>query len=434
MKHRLAAPKLYRLKAYGPIDCCQVCDNSALRSVLFIGYLPPVNRMRPVGTLPDSEPWFPAEMLYCSECHLVQLGYAVEPEVLFPPEYPYTSGTTRILRENFADLYRETRDRIGLSADDLIVDIGSNDGTLLSNFSSGGHRVLGVEPSLTAKIAQDRNIPTLMTFFNKDTVPRVRGEYGRAKVVTATNVFAHIHNVHQVIENIGNVLDERGVFISESHYLVDLIETLQYDTIYHEHLRYYSLTSLSRLLGMHGFKIFFVKQIPTHGGSIRVYAARDNKYAQDPSVEKMVWEESEAGFAGDGWIDDFRKVVVRSKLGLYELLASLKKDGSPIYGIGAPSRASTLINYVGLDDGLLECVLEIRGSQKIGKYIPGTKIPVLEESKLYVDQPPYVLLLSWHIAPELCRNLKMRGFKGNFILPLPEPRIIHSEEVEVSQN
>lgn len=430
MRHGLAAPKRYKLRDYGPIDRCQVCDNSVLRSVLFIGYLPPVNRMRPIGSLPDSEPWFPAEMLYCRECHLVQLGYAVEPDVLFPPEYPYTSGTTRVLRENFADLYRETRDRIGLSSEDLIVDIGSNDGTLLSNFAQANHRVLGIEPSLTARIAEERGIPTLMRFFDGEAVGKIQNQYGQPKIVTATNVFAHIHNVHHVLGDIGNLLAESGVFISESHYLVDLIETLQYDTVYHEHLRYYSLTSLSRLLDMHGFRVFFVRRIPTHGGSIRVHASRDKKYAQDPSVEKMLGEEAAAGFVGDSWIDDFRKRVIRSKLELYELLASLKKDGSPIYGIGAPSRASTLINYLGLDDGSLDCVLEIQGSQKIGKYIPGTKIPVLEESNLYADQPPFVLLLSWHIAPELCRNLKMRGFKSDFIVPLPEPHIIRNDEIK----
>ncbi len=165
MKYELASSKRYKLRDYGPIDCCQVCEHRPLQSVLFIGYLPPVNRMCPIATLPDAEPWFPAEMLYCPKCYLAQLGYAVDPEILFPPEYPYTSGTTRILRENFADLYQETRDRIGLSPEDLVVDIGSNDGTLLSNFAKGGHRVLGIEPSLTARIAEERGIPTLMTFF-----------------------------------------------------------------------------------------------------------------------------------------------------------------------------------------------------------------------------------------------------------------------------
>ena len=152
------------MKNYGPIGACQICQATELRPVLFLGYLPPVNAMRPIDTLLDQEPWFPAEMFYCSKCHLVQLGYAVNPKILFPPEYPYTSGTTKILRENFADLYREVVERVGMSEDDLIVDVGSNDGTLLSNFVQGGQRVVGIEPSLTAKLAEERGVPTLMTF------------------------------------------------------------------------------------------------------------------------------------------------------------------------------------------------------------------------------------------------------------------------------
>ena len=420
------------MKNFGPIGECQICQSTELRSVLFLGYLPPVNAMRPIDTLLDQEPWFPAEMFYCSKCHLVQLGYAVNPKILFPPEYPYTSGTTKILRENFADLYREVCERVGMSKDDLIVDVGSNDGTLLSNFVQGGQRVVGIEPSLTAKLAEQRSIPTLMTFFDRKAVVRVRKEYGKAKIVTATNVFAHIRNVGKVLDNIEGLLDEKGVFISESHYLRDLIETLQYDTIYHEHLRYYSLTSLKYLLEAHGFRIFFVKRIPTHGGSIRVYASKSEVYPIAPVVNEILQEEIGVGLNSDTWINEFRERVVDSKLELYELLAQIKREGRRIYGISAPSRASTLINYVGLDDGILDCVLEVQGSKKVGKYIPGTRIPVLEESKLYADQPPLVLLLSWHIASELCNNLKRRGYKGDFIVPLPRPHIIENSEVKVA--
>jgi len=240
--------------------------------------------------------------------------------------------------------------------------------------------------------------------------------------------------VHQVVDLIEEVMAEDGIFISESHYVLDLIDTLQYDTIYHEHLRYYSLTSLKNLLYMHGFRVFHVKRIPTHGGSIRVYSSKSERYGIDSSVGALLDDELKAGIISDLWIDGFRNRVVRSKLELYELLARLRKDGARIYGIGAPSRASTLINYVGLDDSLLDCVLEIQGSQKIGKYLPGTKIPVLEESKLYSDQPEFVLLLSWHITDELCRNLKLRGYKGEFISPLPKPRVIRNNEIQVSTN
>jgi len=226
---------------------CQVCDNPDLQPSLFLGYLPPVNQMRTLGERPHEQPAYPAQWLYCPKCQLVQLGLIVDPHVLFPPDYPYTSGTTRILRENFSELYREYRTMLTLTPDSLVIDIGSNDGTLLSNFKDGGHRVLGIEPSQVGNLANERDIPTIISFFHRDVATRVGAEHGPATLVTATNVFAHIENIHDIVDSILLLLDDDGIFVSESHYLLSLIETLQYDTIYHEHLRYYSLHSLTYL-------------------------------------------------------------------------------------------------------------------------------------------------------------------------------------------
>ena len=405
------------------VERCQVCENEKLKSELFLGYLPPVNQMRVIGARFAEQSAYPAELLSCSVCGLVQLGLVVDPGILFPPEYPYTSGTTKILRDNFAELYRESSEILKIAPEDLIVDIGSNDGTLLSNFKKGGHRVFGIEPTLMANLANEQGVPTLMSFFGKAAVKKAKKESGMAKVITATNVFAHIENIHEIVNCILSLLKEDGVFISESHYLMSLIETLQYDTIYHEHLRYYSLHSLSYLLSMHGLEVFHAKKIPTHGGSIRVYAARKGTRKPMPSVAQVLEEERRSG-AGAGNLEDFRKRVVLSKLELYALLSDLKKKGAKIYGIGAPSRASTLINYVGLDDGILDEVLEVKGSYKTGKYMPGTRIPVLEESRLFENQPEYALLLSWHIADELIPKIKAKGYRGDFIVPLPTPRIV----------
>ncbi len=414
----------------GPISACQICGASDLRSALFLGFLPPVNSMRRLGAPADAEPWYPAELLVCPACHLAQLGFAVDPAVLFPPGYPYTSGSTRVLRENFADLYREVKERFHLDADDLVVDVGSNDGTLLADFAEGGHRVLGIEPTDTGAIARKRGIPTLQAFFGADSVDRVLADYGRPRVVTAANVFAHIPDVHEVVASIERLVGSEGIFVSESHYLGDLIETLQYDTIYHEHLRYYSLTSIAALLRQHGFRVVHVKRIPTHGGSIRVYATKAG-VAPDPSVQLLLGEERQRGLADESWIPDFRRRVLGSKLELLALLRHLKADGARIYGVGAPSRASTLVNYVGLDDGIVDCVLEISTSKKLDKYLPGTAIPVLDEQRLYDDQPEYALLLSWHIAAELRDNLTRKGFRGSFVVPLPEPRVEAAEAVGV---
>jgi hypothetical protein len=377
--------------------------------------------MHPVGIKPSEQPSYPAQMLYCEKCDLVQLGLIVSPEVLFPPEYPYTSSTTKILRDNFAELYNECKIIVGLDKNDLVIDIGSNDGNLLSNFKS--HKVLGVTPEEVGNIAIERGIPTIIDYFNKEVVEKIKKERGNAKIITATNVFAHIDNINEITELILDLLEEDGVFISESHYLLPLIGTLQYDTIYHEHLRYYSLHSLKFLLEKHNLEVIHVKEIPTHGGSVRVYAARKGKYEVRDTVKELLDKEKDIVLSKEKLLN-FKGEVVVSKLRLHSLMLDIKKQGKKIYGIGAPSRASTLINYVGIDDGIMDYVMEIKGSHKIGKYMPGTLIPVVDEAKLYEDQPEYALLLSWHIADELIPKIKEKGFKGDFIVPLPEPRIL----------
>ena len=404
------------------VEYCQVCSNDSLEPILFLGYLPPVNRMNPIGEKPREQASYPAQLLYCPHCHLVQLGLIVDPKVLFPAEYPYTSSTTKILRENFAELYRECKNVIELGTNDLVVDIGSNDGNLLGNFKDH-HRVLGITPERIGEIAIARGVPTIIDYFTPKVVETVLARHGHAKIVTATNVFAHIENVNTVVEWIIKLMAQKGLFISESHYLLSLIETLQYDTIYHEHLRYYSLHSLKFLLESHGLEIVHAKPIPTHGGSIRVYSARRGDFPVHDTVNQLL-EAEKSIVLGKKALLEFRDRVVLSKLELQALLLGIKQKGQRIYGISAPSRGSTLVNYAGLDDGILDCVLEIKGSHKIGKYLPGTLIPVLDETRLYEDQPEYALLLSWHIADELIPKLKQQGFQGSFIVPLPKPGVV----------
>ena len=407
-----------------PVTQCQICDGGSLQPVLFLGYIPPVNTMPEVGSLAVEQPAYPLEMMRCAECGHVQIGLEVSPEVLFPYSYPYLSGTTRILRENFADLFAESRDMLGLQSGDLVVDIGSNDGTLLKNFLDGGCKVLGIEPSQAGEVARRQGVETVTAYFDRPVVDKVLAEHGPARMVTAANVFAHIAEPHAVVEAIVALLGPDGVFVNESHYLLSLVETLQYDTIYHEHLRYYHLGAVARLLAAHDLEIFHVKPIPTHGGSIRIYAARKGARPVRSSVTAQLAAEDAAGITDGSALTTFRRRVVQSKLDLYGLLAPIRAKGERIYGIGAPSRASTLINYVGLDDGILDCVLEVSSSHKLNRYIPGTRIPVLDEKKLFEDQPEYALLLSWHIAKELIPILRRKGYDGKFIVPLPEPRVV----------
>jgi len=403
---------------------CQICGSKNLEFIISLGHTPLVNFMHPLNSLPIEETFYTLDLIWCKDCSLVQNSTIVKKEVVFPHQYPYLSGTTKILRENFASLCRECEKIIGLGKNDLVVDIGSNDGTLLENFKKSGYRVLGVEPTQAGTIANKKGIPTLIEYFTKETAKKIKQRFGKAKLVTAANVFAHIDGIHSIVEAIISLLKRDGVFVSESHYLLSLIRKNQYDTIYHEHLRYYSVHSIMKLLQMHDLEVFHVKKIPTHGGSIRVYAARKGEYKVSSSVNEFLKKEKKAGLINGKIFPTFKKKIVQSKTELMCLLGKIKNKGARVYGIGAPSRSTTLINYVGIDDSLVDCVMELKGSNKLNKYIPGTRIPVLEESKLFRDKPEYVLIFSWHIAKELISKLKEKGFKGKFIIPLPMPKIV----------
>jgi len=402
------------------VVACQISNSKKLESIIFIGYLPPVNTLRKIGSILKEEISFPAELLYCKKSKLAQLGCIVDKEILFPYSYPYTSSTTKILRENFADLYKNVCSKINLKNDDLVIDIGSNDGNLLSNFKSG-HRVLGVTPEKIGKLAIKKGIPTIIDYFNNVAVKKILKNYGKAKIITATNVFAHIDNINLIVKDVLKTLKSDGIFITESHYLLPLIKNVQYDTIYHEHLRYYSVQSLKYLFEKHKLEIIDVKEIPTHGGSIRVYASRKGKYKVSRNVSMQL--EKEAKGLNKKNLDKFKKNVVNSKIKLFNIIKNLKDKNKTIFGVGAPSRASTLINYIGLDQEIIDCVLEVDGSYKIGNYIPGTKIPILNENILKNKKPDYLILFSWHIKNELKKNLRKKGFKGKFIIPLPYPCI-----------
>jgi C-methyltransferase C-terminal domain/Methyltransferase domain/Putative zinc binding domain len=426
MDQSLRPTKIARAAGTGssvPVECCQVCGHAPLFDVLSLGYMPPVNQMVPIGQIPRQQPWFPTNLLHCPNCDLVQLGLAVDPMIIFPPEYPYTSGTTRLLRDNFAELHRESAAMLGLAKDDLVVDIGSNDGTLLANFKSAGIRVLGIEPTDVGDIANSRGIPTIKRYFGVETAREVKRDNGAARVVTAANCFAHMEDVHTIVDGIVEMLSPDGVFISESHYLIGLLDALQYDTIYHEHLRYYSVASLKHLLEMHDLEVFHARPIPSHGGSIRVYAARHGAHTVQDSVRRMLAAEPR-GEALEKRLAEFKRDVMLSKLRLLSMLRELKEKGARVAGISAPSRASTLVNYVGLDEAIIDYVCEIPGSLKIGKYMPGTQIPVVDETRLFADQPDAALIFSWHIADELGPKLTAKGFRGKLLTPLPVPRFL----------
>ncbi len=408
------------MKNYKIIDHCQISGSKKLFKILDLGFLPPVNEMFKIGTKGISQNFFDTGLFFCKKSSLVQINTIVNKNIVFPKSYPYTSSTTKNLRDNFNNLANDIRDKYSLKKK-FIVDIGSNDGNLLSYFKKD-FKVLGVTPENIGKIAIKNGIPTFLEYFDNKTVNKIKKRYGKPDVITATNVFAHIDNPKQLLRNIINLLDKDGIFVSESHYLIPLLKYLQYDTIYHEHLRYYSLTSLKYFFSMFNLNIVDAARIPTHGGSIRVYATKSKSYKISKNVKKIL--QLEKNYLNTKSFSSFKKKVILSKLHLNKILFNIKKKKKKIYGISAPSRSSTLINYVGIDENIVDNILEIKGSKKIGKYLPGTKIPIYEESLLYKNQPDFVLIFSWHIYKEIVKNLKRKGFKGKFIIPLPIPKII----------
>ena len=404
------------------ITKCQFSKKKDLVRILSLGYLPPVNNYHPINKSKTEEIFFPAELMYSKSSKLMQLSTIVKKEIIFPKNYPYTSSTTEVLRENFKDLYFECKKLNLLKKGDLIVDIGSNDGNLLSNFKNN-YRVLGVTPETIGKIAIKRGINTLLRYFDSKAVKIILNKFGKCQLITATNVFAHIDNIDSLMKNIIKVLDAKGVFITESHYLISLIQTVQYDTIYHEHMRYYSLTSLHYLFKKYKLKIFYAKKINTHGGSIRVFVSKNKQFKVHKSVSKILHQEK--NFLTTKNFNNFKNNVIESKVNLYNLLKKIRLNQKVIFGVGAPSRASTLVNYVGLNEDILKYILEIEGSYKIGKYMPGTNIPIISEKYLKKLKPDYLLILSWHISKQLIKKLKKKGFKGKFIIPLPKPKIVN---------
>tara|TARA_B100000989_G_scaffold191598_1_gene144306 strand:- start:6185 stop:7417 length:1233 start_codon:yes stop_codon:yes gene_type:complete len=401
---------------------CQICYSKKLKPILFLGYLPPVNQFYKLKYKPKEQPSYPAELLHCKNCNLVQLSTIVDKKILFPKEYPYTSSTTKILRDNFQQLYKEVIKNFNFKKNSLIIDIGSNDGNLLSNFKDD-FKVLGITPEKIGKLAIKKGISTLLKYFNLNTSKYVLKKFGKAKIITATNVFAHIDNLNEIMIGIKNCLDKDGIFISESHYLIPLLKSVQYDTIYHEHLRYYSLNSLNFLFNKYKLEIFDAKEIKSHGGSIRVYCARKGKYKIRMSINKILKQEKK--YFNEKEFSRFNNNVLKSKLNLLKILSEIKNKGANVAGISAPSRAATLINYVGIDHNILNCIFEIKGSHKINSFMPGTLIPVVEEKINMLKKNDYLLLLSWHIYKELITNLKSKGYKGKFIIPLPYPKIIN---------
>lgn len=406
--------------AIGPIRQCQICGSADRQHVVDLGFSAPCDSLLTRDQLSQPETTFPLNLFRCRACGLVQIDHVVDPRHLFHREYPYRSGITETLKRHLHATSARVADKLAVPRGSLTVDIGSNDGTVLQGFKNVGMRVLGVEPTNIAKIAVADGIPTVNQFFSVEVARAILAEHGPAAIVTAANVFAHVSRLSELLSGVREMLTDDGMFVTESHYMVDILETLQYDSIYHEHLRFYLLKPLQRLFDDHGFTLQDVERIPNYGGSIRVYARKGRGGPSSPDVASLMALEERMGCYDDRVYDDFRVRTEASRRQLRSLIVRLNDEGQRVAGIGCPGRAVTLLTYCGLTPDLLPYIAEQSTSLKLGLYTPGAHIPVVDEARMFEEQPEYGLMLTWHYAAPIIKNLRARGLTSKIIIPLPE--------------
>ncbi len=413
----------------GFIHTCQVCDSKKLHTILDLGHQPLCDSLLNKEMLNEPEKTYPLRMVWCENCTVCQIDYCVDGKEVYHPAYPYRSGITKELSEYQINICLSLIRKYGLKPDDLAIDIGSNDGTLLSGFKREGIQVLGVEPTNIAAIAQEAGIPTIQSFFDIATAKTIKSTYGLASVITATNMFAHMQTIGEVIQGIYHLLKDDGVFVAETHYLLDVVQGGQFDTVYHEHLRTYSLASLIKLFEPYDFTVTDVERGSRYGGNIRVHVTKGRGRPVEPAVAQLLQVEKEAKLDQLATYTQFGTRVQRARLEFLDFLIQTKKAGKHIVGNSCPGRCSTLLNYYGIDTALIPYLAEQPTSLKLGMYLPGKHIPVVNNQILIDEQPDYVVLMAWHYAKPIMEQLKARGLKSDFVIPLPDFRVIKNSEI-----
>jgi 2-polyprenyl-3-methyl-5-hydroxy-6-metoxy-1,4-benzoquinol methylase len=408
----------------GYIKYCQVCGAAELKFVIDLGHQAPCDTLLTTEQLNHEEKTYPLRMFWCEDCSLAQIDYVVPPESLFYAEYPYRSGITPTLVKNLKGLSSVVVERNGINPPGLVIDIGSSDGTLLSGFKEKGFQVLGVEPTNIAKIANTSGIETMQSFFNEAVAHDIVKLRGNASVVTASNVFAHIARLGEMIRGVKHLLSDKGLFITESHYLLDILDTVQYDSIYHEHLKFYSLKSIIRLFKYYGFTVVDAEKIENYGGSIRVFAAKDKSRPISESVNSLLAEEEKFGLYSFSKYKEFSERAIKAKYELQALSLQAFSKQKSFVGIGCPGRSSTLLNYCNMDNQLMPYIAEQSTSLKLGLHLPGKHIPIVDEEIMFKEQPDYAVMLSWHYWEPIVKKLRQKGLKSKIVIPLPELKIL----------
>jgi len=402
---------------------CLICENS-IDPFMSFGEMPVANGFLHPEKF-DQEYFFDLKVGYCENCHMVQLTELVDPTQLFHSEYAYFSSISVRMAQHFEEFAKMVRENYLHSDDPLIVEIGSNDGIMLQNFARFGYRHVGIEPSANvAKIALEKDIHTIVRFFDEQAGIELHNEYGPADAILGANVICHIPNIHSIIKGVLVWLKPKGVFIFEEPYLGDILEKTSYDQIYDEHVFYFSLTSLNYLFAQYGLEIVNIESHNVHGGSMRYVVARKGMWPIDPKVSEQLKSEEKLGLASPQTFEKLKENIYNSRDQLLDKLRTLNQQGKRIVGYGATSKSTTVTNFCGIGPDLIEFISDTTPT-KIGKYSPGAHIPIRPYDDFIANYPDYALLFAWNHAEEIiAKEDKFKEQGGKFVVYVPKVQVL----------
>ena len=408
---------------YETITGCRSCGSSDLRSILSFGATPLADALVTREGLGEPELFVPLNVAFCGSCSLVQILETVEPEILFCRSYPYFSSVSPALMKHFECSAKSLVSKLALGPESLVVEAASNDGYMLRVFKEHGIPVLGIDPADgPAAAAEARGIPTMNTFFTADLARSLRAEGRRADLFLANNVLAHVADLNGFVDGVATLLAPEGTAVIECPYVVDLIEHCEFDTIYHQHLCYFSVHALDALFRRHGLYLNRVKRTAIHGGSLRLFVQPFE--AVEDSVRDLLAAEREAGVTDFAYYRYFAERVDQLRTDVMALLQKLRAEGKSIAAYGAAAKANTLLAYFGIDSTLVDFIADLNAF-KIGRYMGGNHLPIVDPARILNEQPDYVLILAWNFATEIMRQQSAyHDAGGKFIVPIPDLRVI----------